>query len=152
MPSKTSKREFKRFTLVGFAATVVDYGILNLVTHVVGAPLILANIISASASSALSYLLNRKVVFNSIAHGERKSLALYAGSLLISIFVIQSVALALFGGGLTQQWFEALGVSGQWNEILASNTAKVIAGFFSLGWNFYVQRRYVFVSNSHKHN
>jgi putative flippase GtrA len=152
MPTKTEKREFKRFTLVGFTATVMDYGILNLLAHFIGAPIVLANIVSASVSSLYSYILNRKVVFKSIAHGERKSLALYVLSLLVSIFVIQSAVITVFGRGLTEQWYEAFGLSGQLKELLAINTAKVMAGLASVGWNFYIQRRFVFRSNSQKHN
>ncbi|MES2876696.1 MAG: GtrA family protein [Patescibacteria group bacterium] len=152
MPTKIEQREFKRFTLVGFSATVMDYGILNLLAHVFGVPIVFANIVSASTSSLYSYILNRKVVFNSIAHGERRSLLLYALSLLVSIFVIQSTVIAIFGRGLTEQWYETLGISGQMKELLALNTAKVIAGLCSIGWNFYMQRRFVFRSNSQKHN
>lgn len=152
MPTKTEKREFKRFTLVGFSATVMDYGILNFLSQIVGVPLILSNIVSASVSSLYSYILNRKVVFKSIAHGERKSLLLYAGSLLISILVIQSSVIGIFGHGITEGWYEALGVNGQLKEVLAINTAKVMAGVCTAIWNFYTQRRFVFQSNSHKHN
>jgi len=152
MPTKTEKREFKRFTLVGFTATVIDYSILNLFTHVFGVPIVLANIISTSTSSLYSYVLNRKIVFKSTAHGERKTLTYYVTSLLVSIFVIQSIVITIFGHGITESWFEALGASGQTKEILAINTAKVIAGLASMGWNFYIQRRFVFTSNSPKHN
>lgn len=152
MPTKTEKREFKRFTLVGFTATLMDYGILNALTHFVGVPIVVANIISASVSSLYSYIMNRKVVFNSIAHGERKSLLLYVGSLIISILVLQSAVIAILGQGVTAQWYEAFGVTGQLKELLATNTAKVIAGFFSLGWNFYVQRRFVFQSHAARNN
>ena len=152
MPTKTEKREFKRFTLVGFSATVMDYTILNLLSQVFGVPAVLSNVVSASSSSLYSYILNRKLVFNSIAYGERKSLLLYVGSLLISILVIQSTIIGLLGHGVTESWYEAFGVSGQTKEILALNTAKVIAGICTAIWNFYTQRRFVFRSNSPKHN
>ncbi len=152
MPTNTEKREFRRFTLVGFTATVMDYGILNLLAVVFGFPLVMSNIVSASVSSLYSYTLNRKVVFKSIAHGERRSLLLYATSVLVSIFIIQSTVIAIFGHGLTEGWYEALGFTGQWKELLATNTAKVIAGLCSIGWNFYTQRKFVFRSNSQKHN
>lgn len=152
MPTKTEKREFKRFTLVGFTATVMDYGILNLLVIVFGFPIVISNIVSASLSSLYSYTLNRKVVFKSIAHGERRSLLLYITSLLVSIFIIQSTVLAIFGHGITAGWYEALGFTGQWKDLLATNTAKVIAGLSSMGWNFYAQRKFVFRSNSQKHN
>lgn len=152
MPTKTEQREFKRFTLVGFTATLMDYGILNLLAHFFGLPIVISNIVSASVSSLYSYVLNRKVVFRSIAHGERKSLLLYIMSLVVSIFIIQSTVIAVFGRGLTEQWYEAFGLSGQLKDLLAINTAKVLAGLCSIGWNFYVQRRFVFRSNSQKHN
>ena len=152
MPTKTEQREFKRFTLVGFTATVLDYGILNLLSQVFGLPVVLANVVSASISSLYSYILNRKVVFNSIAHGERKSLALYVGSLLVSILIIQSSIIGIFGHGITASWYEALGLNGQVKDLLAINTAKVMAGVCTAIWNFYTQRRFVFRSNSTKHN
>lgn len=152
MPTKTEKREFKRFTFVGFTATVMDYGILNLLSQVFGIPVVLSNVVSASVSSLYSYILNRKVVFNSIAHGERKSLLLYIGSLLVSIFIIQSTIIAIFGRGITAGWYEAFGVTGHLNDLLAVNTAKVMAGVCTAIWNFYTQRRFVFRSNSTKHN
>jgi putative flippase GtrA len=152
MPTKTEKREFKRFTLVGFTATVIDYGILNLFTQVFGFPIVLSNMVSASVSSLYSYTLNRKVVFNSIAHGERRSLALYAISLLISILIIQNTIIFIFGRGLTESWFEALGATGHVKDLLAVNLAKVFAGLATMVWNFTVQRRFVFQSNSTKHN
>lgn len=152
MPTKTEQREFKRFTLVGFTATVLDYGILNLLSQVFGLPVVLANVVSASISSLYSYILNRKVVFNSIAHGERKSLALYVGSLLVSILIIQSSIIGIFGHGITASWYEALGLNGQVKDLLAINTAKVMAGVCTAIWNFYTQRRFVFHSNSTKHN
>lgn len=152
MPTQTERKEFKRFTLVGFTATLIDYGILNLLTQIFGLPIILSNVVSASVSSLYSYTLNRKVVFNSIAHGERKSLTLYIASLLVSILLIQSVVIAIFGRGLTESWFEAIGFEGQMKDLLAVNSAKIIAGLSSVAWNFYIQRRFVFKSNSQKHN
>ena len=152
MPTKAEKREFKRFTFVGFIATVIDYGILNYLAHVLGMPIVLANVVSTTTSSLVSYILNRKVVFDSVAHGERKSLVLYVASLAIGIFVIQSAIIALLGRGVTLGWYESLGVSGQLKELLAINTAKVIAGLASVVWNFYTQRKFVFNSNSPKHN
>ena len=152
MPTKTEKREFKRFTLVGFTATVIDYGLLNLLSQVFGVNIVLSNIVSASTSSLYSYILNRKLVFKSIAHGERKSLILYASSVLISIFVIQSSVIGILGHGITESWYAGFDLSDTWKELLATNTAKVIAGLCTVVWNFYTQRRFVFRSNSPKHN
>lgn len=152
MPTKTEKREFKRFTLVGFTATIIDYGILNAFTQLFGFPIVLSNIVSASVSSLYSYILNRKVVFNSIAHGEKRSLLLYAVSLLVSILVIQNVIIVIFGRGVTEGWFEALGATGALKDLLAVNSAKLLAGLATMLWNFFVQRKFVFESNSAKHN
>ena len=152
MPTATEKREFRRFTLVGFSATIIDYGILNVLTYFFGVPVVAANIASTLTSSLYSYILNRKVVFKSIAHGERKTLLLYVGSLAVSIFVIQSTIIGVLGHGVTASWFGALGFTGELRDFLAINAAKVIAGCGTLLWNFYTQRRLVFTSNSPKHN
>jgi len=152
VPTKTEKREFRLFTLIGFTATVIDYAVLNILTLLFGVPILGANVISSSLSSIYSYILNRKVVFDSIAHGERRSFLLYLGSIVVSIAVIQSGVIAVLGHGVTEDWYATFGVTGAWNDLLATNTAKVIAGVLSLWWNFYTQRRFVFRSNSAKHN
>lgn len=152
MPSKIEKKEFRRYSLVGFCATAIDYGLLNALTHIVGIPLILSNIISTSTSSVFSYILNRNVVFKGKAHKETHTIMLYVASLAVGIFVIQTSVLFVLGDGLLEDAYSRLGVHGAGNELLATNTAKIIAGFGTYVWNFFTQRKYVFESHEEAHN
>jgi putative flippase GtrA len=153
VPSKKEKKEFGRYSIVGFCATSIDYGLLNVLTHIVGLPLIVSNIISATTSSIFSYILNRKVVFRDKAHGEGKTILLYIATLAVGILVIQSSILFLLGDGLLEGAYKNIGVhDGGINELLATNTAKIIAGFGTYAWNFFTQRRFVFVSHDDSNN
>ncbi len=153
MPSRAEKKEFGRYSVVGFCSTSIDYGLLNALTHIVGLPLIMSNIISTSVSSLFSYILNRNVVFKDKAHDELKTLFLYFASVAIGIFVLQSAVLFVLGNGALENIYEEVGVHDQGlNELLATNTAKVIAGFGTMAWNFLVQRRFVFQSHDESNN
>lgn len=144
--SDASKKEFGLFTIVGFIATVLDYGILNLLANLMGWPLVAANIVSASTSSTVSYILNRKVVFEGKAHSEQKTFLLYVGTVIISILVIQSSILFLLDNGFMQDIVRRFDVEEGSVEVIASNLSKIAAGFGSLVWNFLTQRRFVFKS------
>jgi putative flippase GtrA len=150
--SKKKRNELGRFSLVGGGATLIDYTILNLLANVVGWPLVAANIVSATTSSTFSYILNKKVVFKDKAHSERKTLLLYIGTLIISIFVLQSLILWILDSGLMEGFFRQFGLHGKLLEIVSSNASKVVAGFCTLGWNFMTQRKFVFKSHDETHN
>lgn len=140
------QKEFGLFTLVGFIATVIDYAILNILANILGWPLVAANIVSASTSSTLSYVLNRKVVFEGKAHSEKTTFLLYAGTVVVSILVIQSGILYLLDNGLMQDIVKNLGAPSGSVDVIAANASKIVAGFGSLVWNFMTQRRFVFTS------
>jgi len=153
MPSRAEKKEFGRYSIVGFVSTSIDYGLLNVLTHIVGLPLVVSNILSASVLSLLSYILNRNVVFRDKAHDELKTLVLYFASVAIGIFVLQSAVLFVLGNGVLEGVYNSIGVKDNaLNELLATNTAKVIAGFGTMVWNFLVQRRFVFESHDQSNN
>jgi putative flippase GtrA len=146
------RNELGRFSLVGGGATLIDYGVLNLLANFVGWPLVLANIVSATTSSAFSYYLNRKVVFKDKAHSEHKTLLLYIGTLIISIFVLQSLILLALDSGLMEGFLRHFGLQGKVLEVASSNLSKAIAGFCTLAWNFMTQRKFVFKSHDDTHN
>lgn len=148
--SKHAKRrknkEFGLFTAVGTLATVVDYVVLNVLANLLGWPLIAANIVSASTSSTLSYILNRKVVFDGKIHSEKVTFLLYAGTVVISILVIQSSILFVLDNGIMQDIVRSFGAPDASVDVIAANASKIVAGFGSLVWNFLTQRRFVFAS------
>jgi putative flippase GtrA len=153
VPTKTEKKEFGRYSIVGFCATSIDYGLLNVLTHIVGVPLVESNIISATTSSIFSYVLNRNVVFKDKAYNEGKTILLYIATLAIGILVIQSSILFLLGDGLLENAYGKIGVHDKAiNELLATNTAKIIAGCGTYIWNFLTQRRFVFQSHDDSNN
>jgi putative flippase GtrA len=146
------KKEFFHFTLVGFLATAIDYGLLNLLTHVFGLNPVLSNIISTSISSTFSYILNRKVVFKGKQHNEQKTLALYVGTVAVSILVIQSGTIFLLGRGVLQGLLSSLGLGDSLATFIGLNLAKLIGGLGTYVWNFLIQRRFVFKSHDETKN
>ena len=98
-------------------------------------------------------MLNKRVVFKDKAHSERRTLLLYAGTLIVSIFVIQTSILIILGHGIMEDFLQSLfGLEGKTLEVAASNASKVVAGFCTLAWNFFTQRRFVFLSNDDSKN
>ena len=147
---REQRKEFGRFSVVGFIATVIDYGVLNILANVFGFPLVASNVVSATTSSYVSYMLNKKVVFKDKAHSEGKTLLLYIGTLVVSILIIQSIILLILGHGLMQGFLSTFGLEGKMLDIASSNASKVIAGFATLAWNFFTQRKFVFESHGDK--
>lgn len=146
-PSKAKRREIGKFGAVSFSSTLLDYLIFNLLT-ILGLPLIASNIVSTTLSSYLSYTLNKKVVFSGKKHGEARTVLLYVATLFVSAVVIQSIVLALLGHGVMQNFVAGFGLQGRTLEIVSNNLSKVAAGACTFVWNYFTQRRYVFVSNT----
>lgn len=153
MADGKTRREFKRYSLVGFLTSVMDYAILNLLVGMFGLPVIGSNIASTSSSGYVSFMLNRKVVFKDQKHRTLVSMGLYALTIGFGILVLQSIVFFLLDQG---ELFEAW--AGTWvtNDTLAMliglNTTKILAAGASGVWNFVILQRFVFVSHDIKKN
>lgn len=151
--SQEQQKDLGKFFLVGVVATTVDYLLLNFFAVWLKFPLLVANSISAPFSSFVSYKLNRKVVFEGRMHGQRKTLLYYTLIVGFGILVIQNTLLHLLEGSLAQvvadvlkPGFDSVGLAGVSKQAIAINAAKIGASLIAALWNFYMLRRYVFVT------
>jgi putative flippase GtrA len=146
------QKDLGKFFLVGVVSTIFDYTLLNIFISVAGLPLLVANSISAPFSSYLSYKLNKRVVFEDRMHGKRKTLLLYVGIIGFGILVIQNSLLHLLDNTVAQSLAETVQPVVAFVKLdldtstIAVNIAKVGASLIAALWNFYMLRRFVFVT------
>ena len=144
---------------VGIVATVLDYTLLNVFAVLLSLPVLVANSISAPFSSFVSYKLNKRVVFEDRMHGRRKTLFLYAGILAVGILIIQNSLIHVFAGPfsdsiahIVKPMFDLVGLDDLSERTISINAAKVVASLFSAAWNYYMLRRFVFVTQEEVKN
>lgn len=147
------KKEFGKFTSVGLVSTAVDYVLLNTFAVLLGLPVLVANSISAPFSSFLSYKLNKRIVFEDRMHGRKKTLLLYAAIVATGILVIQNSLLYALNHTVADDAATILrpmlidvGLAMPSVETMALNLAKIGASAIAALWNFYLLRRFVFVT------
>lgn len=147
--TQENQKEFGKFFLVGVVSTAFDYVLLNFFAVILGIPLLVANSISAPFSSYVSYKLNKRLVFEDRMHGQRKTLVLYVAIVAFGILVIQNSLLHVLQGSVAQTLAETVHpiIGGSLSvETLAINIAKVGASLIAALWNFFMLRRFVFVT------
>ena len=57
-------KQIIKFCFTGGLCTVIDFGVLFVLTELIGLSYIVSNIISVSLSTIINYILSRDVVFN----------------------------------------------------------------------------------------
>lgn len=151
--SENQQKDLGKFFLVGVVATAFDYLLLNFFAVILGLPLLVANSISAPFSSFVSYKLNKRVVFEDRMHGKRKTLVLYVAIVGVGILVIQNSLLHLFEDGLALTVAETIKpllgfvrLGGLSEQTIAINVAKIGASLIAALWNFFMLRRFVFIT------
>lgn len=144
---------------IGLIITVLDYTLLNFFAVLLSLPVVLANSISAPISSFVSYKLNKRVVFEDRMHGRRKTFLLYVSILGVGILIIQNSLIHVFAGPLSNSVahtvkpvFDLVGLGDLSVRTISINTAKVLASLFSAAWNYYMLRRFVFVTEEEVKN
>ena len=146
--SHERKKEVAAFLAVGVVSTLIDYALLNTFRFAFGWPLLLANCLSATVSSFASYKLSKNVVFDGTEHDRKTTLLLYALIIGTGIVVIQNTVLHLLGNGALD------GVSGLLKDLgvplsvmaISINIAKLIASLTAASWNYFMLRRFVFIT------
>jgi putative flippase GtrA len=114
-----------RYLVVGGVAFLFDFGLLALLSQVIGWPLWLATSVAFLASFALTYTLQRVVTFGSRApHGS--SLAKYAA--LVAFNTVASVIIVELAS------YSMLGWAG----------GKVLATVATTIWNYFIYRYWVY--------
>lgn len=149
-----TQKDLGKFFLVGVVSTVVDYLLLNVFAVWLQLPLVLANSIAAPFSSFLSYKLNKKIVFEERMYGRRKTLLLYVAIVGFGILVIQNTLLHILEPSVARSIAEvvkptldSLGLHIR-EQVISINIAKVGASLLMALWNFFMLRRFVFVTKA----
>lgn len=131
--------QFIRFGLVGFANTLIDFGILNLLLFLTDYPagpgLLLCNGAAFLVASINSYLMNKNWTFF-----DRRS-GTFPRFCLFMVFTI--AGLAINSGLIYLLTMPAVSPESV-PVVLWINIAKVTATLVSMLWNFSSYRRFVF--------
>jgi putative flippase GtrA len=122
-------RQLAKFGASGGLTVAADYSTFALL-HTIGAPLLLATVLSLLAGFVVSFTLNRQWVFNAGAgkgqKGVRKQLVLYA-----ALFIVNTATAYLM--------IDFLQRSG-----LSAYIAKIISMIFITAWNFFIYKKIIF--------
>ena len=152
--TKTRYNELLRFSGVGLSTTLLDFILLNLLASWFMLPVMVANIGSSSVGSLVNYLLNKEIVFEDRMHGRFESLLKYTAIIAVGILVFQNGILHLLNQTSmldVGQWFDSLlGTISPGTQALALNLSKLVALFVASIWNYFMIRRFVFITSEDK--
>ncbi|MCA9348601.1 GtrA family protein [Candidatus Saccharibacteria bacterium] len=151
MPVKTAKKlvkkfDFIRFALVGVLNTILDFTILNTLVAGLGAPVLIANIISTSLTMIFSFRANQRLVFrSSSAERRHRQIILFISGTLFGLYVIQTLVIA----ALAHWWTGPLEtltnlLIGRSSDLLVINLAKAAATATTMIWNYFFYKFVVF--------
>lgn len=134
--SSAEYRRLAKFAIVGAAGAVVDFAVFNLLRVGLGAPLVVANVLSVCCAIANNFYWNRRWTF---AESSDRAVTLP----LARFITVSLVGLALNTGILL------LGVRllpAELTEPWRANVAKAIAIGLVLIWNYLLNRHWTFRS------
>lgn len=130
------KNQKIKFATIGAFNTALDFAILFSL-KALGINIAFSNIVSTGITFILSFILNKKITFNSINKTKQESIKEFLSFTIITLFglwVIQTLVIYIITSILS--------------NILISNItlfiAKIIATIFSLIWNFVLYKKVVF--------
>ncbi|MDQ5982439.1 MAG: hypothetical protein QG549_436 [Patescibacteria group bacterium] len=126
-----------RFITVGVINTLVDFSILLSLSLLLNFPVFIANVLSTSCALAVSYLLNKKAVFDTDEKHTARQIILFVVVTLTGLWVLQTLIIL---GVSTLIKSYASGI----DTALAVVIGKVIATVVSLTWNYIWYSRVVF--------
>lgn len=130
------KNQKIKFATIGAFNTALDFTILFSL-KALGINIAFSNIVSTGITFILSFILNKKITFNSTNKTKQESIKEFLSFTIITLFglwVIQTLVIYIITSILS--------------NILISNItlfiAKIIATIFSLIWNFVLYKKVVF--------
>lgn len=130
------KNQKIKFATIGALNTALDFAILFSL-KALGINVAFSNIVSTGVTFILSFILNKKITFNSTNKTKQESIKEFLSFTIITLFglwVIQTLVIYIITSILS--------------NILISNItlfiAKIIATIFSLIWNFVLYKKVVF--------
>ena len=125
------KNQKIKFATIGAFNTALDFAILFSL-KALGINIAFSNIVSTGITFILSFILNKKITFNSTNKTKQESIKEFLSFTIITLFglwVIQTLVIYII------------------TSILSNITlfiAKIIATIFSLIWNFVLYKKVVF--------
>lgn len=128
-----NKREKARFGVVGIVNTSIDFGLFFLLKFF-GFPSVSANLIGSTIAFMTSFVLNKKVTFQTTGTDLKREIILFVVVTLFGLWVIQSGVIVLF----EQLLVDVLPV------YITLLLAKVVATIITLIWNYEMYSRVVF--------
>lgn len=140
-----SKR-FIKFCLVGVVNTLLDIG-LFLVLRGAGVNLVVANIISTSVAIMVSLILNYNYTFKETEKLTKTKLFLYVAITLTGLWILQPIIIFSVTSlnNLVNYIDLTSGLFGH-RETLVNLIPKLFATAFTVVWNYYLYKRFVFNS------
>lgn len=130
------KNQKIKFATIGAFNTALDFAILFSL-KALGINVAFSNIVSTGVTFILSFILNKKITFNSTNKTKQENIKEFLSFTMITLFglwVIQTLVIYIITSILS--------------NILISNItlfiAKIIATIFSLIWNFVLYKKVVF--------
>jgi putative flippase GtrA len=141
--AKRNKKEVKRFgkfMIVGAIGAIVDFGMLNLLAHVLDIDLRIAGAISFSMAVTQNFLWNRFWTYPESK--KHPFLSQYFQFFIINAMalVIRLPILTLLPKPFTDLITLLLPVSDRTAEVLANNAALAVAVAIAMFWNFFINR------------
>ena len=133
-----NKAQISRFAVVGLANTVIDFGLLFLLTFL-GLPKIEANTISTGLAFVFSFFANKKYTFKSTSKNIKYEMVSFVIVTLFGLWVLQNGTIWLITP-LIKSFIT--------NEQISLFAAKLFATAVSLIWNYYLYERIVFRKES----
>ena len=124
-----------RFVLVGGTNTAIDLSIL-FVLKSIGLNAIFSNYISTSVALIFSFFANKKFTFKDSSNDKTQFIK-FLGVTLFGLWVIQPVVIWLSSQGLN------LAIN---NDKFILLIAKLIATCFSLTWNYFLYKKFVYIN------
>ena len=135
-----NKKEKARFGMVGAINTALDFGLLFLLKSF-GLPTISANIISSTTAFVTSFILNKKVTFQTSGTNVKREVLLFVIVTLFGLWVIQNIVISIVEWLLRDSSLHGLGV------LLG---AKLLATATTLVWNYMMYSRVVFKTHERR--
>jgi putative flippase GtrA len=137
--NRKEARRFLKFMFVGALGAVVDFGVLNLLAHVLDVPVTIAGIISFSLAVTHNFLWNRYWTYP-----ESRSFPL--APQYFQFFIINATALLIrvpilvLVPGPVMNLLESMGMTPATAEVLGNNFSLALAVGIAMFWNFFINR------------
>lgn len=137
---KVTQFEKARFVLVGAANTVTDFTVLLSLVILFGIPSGVSNIASTTCALIVSFLLNKKAVFQGEEGLKFRQIAIFIIVTLAGIWLVQTVIMVQLNNVLT----DILNIKGGIMAVSILLFAKVIGIAAGSVWNYMWYSRVVF--------